>query len=106
MRSLIGFSLLAAIGLVPASASGQEVEALRKELEGMRKQFEEMRQGYEKAINQLSERLHGLESRPQPAAAPAVTAPTAPPTANAGTRDPMLTQPGGQPSPLELARPR
>lgn len=108
MRSLIGVSLLAAIGLVPAPATGQEVEALRKELEGMRKQFEEMRQGYEKAINQLSERIQGLESRPQPSAAPAVTAPIAPPTAGAGTREPMLTQtqPADQPSPLELARPR
>jgi hypothetical protein len=108
MRSLIGVSLLVAIGLVPVPALAQEVEALRKELEQMRKQFEDMKQGYEKAINQLSERIQGLESRPQPAVAPGMTAPGSPPTGTAAAPESLLTQapPGGQPSPLELVRPR
>ena len=108
MRTLIGVSLLATVALAPAPAVAQEVEALRKELEQIRKQFQDMKQGYEKAINQLSERIQGLESRPQPAVVPGMTPPAAAPTVSTGTGEPMLTQapPGGQPSLLELARPR
>ncbi|PWU20062.1 MAG: hypothetical protein C5B48_12960 [Candidatus Rokuibacteriota bacterium] len=109
MRSLIGVTLLAAINLWPISVRAQEVEALRKELEQMRKQFEEMKQGYEKSINQLSERIKGLESRSEPpaVAAPAPSAP-APSTSPTGAGAPSVTQAPseGQPSLLELARPR
>src|SRR6266542_1765000 len=108
MRSLIGLSLLAAIGLIPVPALAQEVDALRKELEQMRSQFEDMKRGYEQSINRLSERIQSLESRPQPALAPSMTAPAAPPTVSGATRETMMTQaqPGGLPSPVELVRPR
>ncbi|HEV8437093.1 MAG TPA: hypothetical protein VGT40_03270 [Methylomirabilota bacterium] len=108
MRSLIGLSLLAALGLLPVPALAQEVDALRKELEQMRSQFEDMKRGYEQSINRLSERIQSLESRPQPAVAPSTTAPAAPPTVSGATPGTMVTQapPGGLPSPLELVRPR
>ena len=107
MRSAIGIFLVTTIGLAPVPALGQEIDALRKELEQMRKQFEEMKQGYEQSINRLSERIQGLESRPQPAAAPS-TAPGAPPPVGPGTPEPILTQaqPGALRGPLELLRPR
>jgi hypothetical protein len=103
MRALVGICLLAAGAVLPSSAAAQETEALRRELEQMRKQFETMKDGYEKSINQLSERLKTLESKPPqpPAAAPAAV------PAVAG-REPTLSQaqPGVTINPLELARPR
>lgn len=108
MRALVGICLLAAGALVPGEAAAQETEALRKELEQMRRQFETMKDGYEKAINQLSDRLKTLESRPAaPAVAPAAAAPgTAVPAVV--SRDQMLSQaqPGITINPTELARPR
>ena len=109
MRTLVGICLLAAGALVPGEAGAQETEALRKELEQMRKQFETMKDGYEKAINQLSDRIKTIESRPAtPVAAPAAAAPgTAVPAVQG--REQMVTQapPGGVTiSPAELARPR
>ena len=108
MRALVGICLLAAGALVPGPAAAQETEALRKELEQMRRQFETMKEGYEKAINQLSDRLKTIESRPSsPAAVPAAAAPgTAVPAV--ATREQMLSQaqPGITISPAELARPR
>lgn len=101
MRALVGICLLAAGALVPGTAAAQETEALRKELEQMRKQFETMKDGYEKAINQLSDRLKTLESRPSsPAPGTAVPA--------VASRDQTLSQaqPGIAISPAELARPR
>jgi hypothetical protein len=108
MRWLISRSLLAVIGLAAVPAQAQDVEALRKELDQVRKQFEEMKQSYEQSINRLSERLQGLESQSRSASPPSVTAPAAPPTVSAGGREPTLTQapPEGQPSLLDLARPR
>lgn len=109
MRALVGICLLAAGALVPSPAAAQETEALRKELEQMRRQFETMKEGYEKAINQLSDRLKTIESRPSsPAAAtPAAAAPGTAVPAVAG-RDQMLSQaqPGITINPMELARPR
>jgi hypothetical protein len=108
MRALVGICLLAAGALVPGEAVAQDTEALRKELEQMRRQFETMKDGYEKAINQLSDRLKTLESRPPaPAVAPAAAAPgTAVPAV--ASRDQMLSQaqPGITINPTELARPR
>jgi hypothetical protein len=108
MRALVGICLLAAGALVPGEAVAQDTEALRKELEQMRRQFETMKDGYEKAINQLSDRLKMLESRPAaPAVAPAAAAPgTAVPAV--ASRDQMLSQaqPGITINPTELARPR
>jgi len=108
MRALVGICLLAAGALVPGEAVAQDTEALRKELEQMRRQFETMKDGYEKAINQLSDRLKMLESRPTaPAVAPAAAAPgTAVPAV--ASRDQMLSQaqPGITINPTELARPR
>ena len=104
MRALVGICLLAAGALVPGEAVAQDTEALRKELEQMRRQFETMKDGYEKAINQLSDRLKTLESRPP---APAAAAPgTAVPAV--ASRDQMLSQaqPGITINPTELARPR
>ena len=108
MRALVGICLLAAGALVPGETAAQETEALRKELEQMRRQFETMKDGYEKAINQLSDRLKTLESRPAaPAVAPAAAAPgTAVPAVV--SREQMLSQaqPGITINPTELARPR
>ena len=101
MRALVGICLLAAGALVPGAAAAQDTEALRKELEQMRRQFETMKDGYEKAINQLSDRLKTLESRPSsPAAGTAVPA--------VASREQMLSQaqPGITINPMELARPR
>lgn len=111
MRALVGICLLAAGALLPAQAAAQETEALRRELEQIRRQFETMKDGYEKAINQLSERLKTLESRPpqQPATAPAAAAPTAPaavPAVASGEQMLGQAQPGVPINPLELARPR
>jgi hypothetical protein len=104
MRALVGICLVAAGALVPGMAAAQETEALRKELEQMRRQFETMKDGYEKAINQLSDRLKTLESRP---AAPAATAPsTAVPTAARPDQTLSQAQPGVPLTPAELARPR
>ena len=106
MRSLACICLIAAGALLPGAAAAQEAEALRKELEQIRKQFEAMKEGYEKSINQLSERLKTLESRPpQPGAGAAATSPSAAPAA---APEPALAQaqPGVTISPLELARPR
>jgi len=108
MRALVGICLLAAGALVPGAAAAQDTEALRKELEQMRRQFETMKDGYERAINQLSDRLKALESRPSsPAAAPAAAALGTAVPAVAG-RDQMLSQaqPGITVNPMELARPR
>jgi hypothetical protein len=106
MRALVGICLIAAAVLFPALAAAQETEALRRELEQMRKQFEAMKEGYEKSINQLSERLKAIESRPpQPAPGPATASPPAVP---AVVRGQALTQapPEVTINPLELARPR
>jgi hypothetical protein len=74
--------LIAAGALLPGPAAAQETEALRKELEQMRRQFEAMKEGYEKSINQLSERLKTIESRPpQPAPSPGMASPAAVPVA-------------------------
>ncbi|HEY7651639.1 MAG TPA: hypothetical protein VIG07_02365 [Methylomirabilota bacterium] len=108
MRALVGICLLAACALLPGEAAAQDTEALRRELEQMRRQFETMKDGYEKAINQLSDRLKTLESRPtSPPVAPAAAAPgTAVPAV--ASRDQMLSQaqPGITINPTELARPR
>ena len=108
MRALVGICLLAAGALVPGPAAAQETEALRKELEQMRRQFETMKEGYEKAINQLSDRLKTIESRPpSPAAGPAVGAPgTAAPAVASSDRILSQAQPGIAITPMELARPR
>lgn len=110
MRALVGVCLLAAGALVPGAAAAQDTEALRKELEQMRRQFETMKEGYEKAINQLSDRLKTIESRPAaPTAAPAAATPGTPTTVPAvASRDQMLSQAqsGVTINPTELARPR
>jgi hypothetical protein len=108
MRAFVGICLMALGAVVPVSAAAQETEALRKELEQMRRQFDTMKEGYENAINQLSDRLKTLESRPaQPAVAPAAASPAATVPAVAG-RDQILSQaqPGVTINPTELARPR
>ena len=108
MRSLVGIGLLSAGVLMSAPAAAQDVEALRQELQQMRKQFETMKEGYERAINQLSDRLKTIESRPSsPAAVPAAAAPgTAVPAV--ASREQVLSQaqPGITINPTELARPR
>ncbi len=111
MRALVGICLLAAGALGPSPAAAQETEALRKEIEQMRRQFETMKEGYEKAINQLSDRLKTIESRPAAPAAGSVAG--RPGAAGAGgpggaSREQMLSQaqPGITINPMELARPR
>src|SRR6266849_10383020 len=100
----IGLFLVILIQLGSAPAMAQKADALRKELEELRKQFGAMKDAYEKSINTLSERIQAIESRPQPSAvAPAVAAPTASaPPEQAVSQAPA----GGQPSLMELARPR
>jgi len=95
MRSFVAVCLALGLALGQSPASAQEAEALRKELDQMRRQFEAMKDQYQRSIETISERLKRLEAQPTPAPAQptAVQAPsTAPPT--------------GQPSLLELARPR
>ncbi len=83
MHAFIAVCLLLGLALAHSPASAQDAEALRKELEQLRKQMET-----------ISERLQRLEAQPQPAPAqPVVQAPPGAPAT-------------GQPSPLELARPR
>ena len=110
MRSLIGICLILAGAVLPGPAAAQETEAIRKELEQMRKQFESMKEGYERSINQLSERLKTLESRPPEAApAPAAPSPATPsPPAPAIAAQPAPIPPSGAVTinPTELARPR
>ncbi len=94
MRACVAVFLLLGLVLASSLASAQDVEAVRKELENMRKQFETMKEEYQKAIDAMSERLKRLEAQPPPVPAqPVVQAPPAAP-------------PPGQPSLLELARPR
>ena len=100
MRPWIGVSLLAAVTLAPSLAAAQDADALRKELEQMRKQFESMKDSYEKKINDLGQRIQKLESAPTPA--PATVAPAPPAVSQAPTVPPSP----GQPSLMELARPR
>jgi hypothetical protein len=111
MRSLVGIGLLSAgVLMSPAPAAAQDVEALREELQQMRKQFDTMKEGYEKAINQLSDRLKTIESRPaSPPATPAAATPGTPTAVPAvASRDQILSQaqPGITINPTELARPR
>src|SRR5258706_7070179 len=110
MRALVGICVLAAGDVVPGVTAAQDTEALRKELEQMRRQFETMKEGYEKAINQLSDRLKTIESRPAaPAAAPAAATPgTSTAVPSVASRDQMLSQAqsGVTINPTELARPR
>jgi hypothetical protein len=92
--------LLALVTAVPAAA--QEAEALRKELEQMRRQFEAVQQEYRRNLDQLTERLQRLESRPSPAGVPAAPPGVAPPAAPAVAAPPT----GAAPTLLDLARPR
>ena len=113
MRALIAVGLIAAVATLPGLAEAQETEAIRKELEAMRQQFETMKEGYERSINQLSERLKTLESRPPeppppaPAAAPAAAQP-APAPAPAAAAPPASgpESSGITLNPADLARPR
>jgi len=109
MRALIAIGLIVVGAALPGPAAAQETEAIRRELEEMRRQFETMKEGYERSINQLSERLKTLESRPPepaaPAGAPAAAAPAPPP--------PTVAQPAPSPASsgpainaADLARPR
>jgi len=104
MYTRIGLFLVVLVQLCSAPAMAQEADALRKELEELRKQFGAMKDAYEKSINTLSERIQAIESRAQPSAvAPAVAAPAASaPPEQAVSQAPA----GGQPSLMELARPR
>ncbi len=101
MRSLFVIGLLVSATVLPTAAAAQDVEALRKELEEMRAQFEAMKKTYEQKIDELSDRLKTVESRPGPASAPPATPA---PTASAPTVAQAPTT--GQPSLMELARPR
>jgi len=103
---VLGGTLLGGTVLGAMSAQAQDAEALRKELEDMCKQFNAMKDSYEKAINNLSERIQAIESRPEPqpnvaTPAPASPAPAAPPAAAASQ-----ASAGGPPSLLDLAKPR
>jgi hypothetical protein len=94
---------------VPALASAQDADGLKRELEAMRQQFDTMKQQYERRMEDLTKRLEQLETRPAPAApAVAPTLQTAAPPAAPGVAQ---AAPPGQaepqsPSLMELLRPR
>jgi len=105
MRAFLSVCLLAASISTAAPAGAQDVDGLKKELEQMRKQFESMKDQYQKAIDTMSERVKRLEARPEPVA----TTPSAPSPAPAAPSPALAQAPpssSGQPTLLELARPR
>ncbi len=96
---------------VPAFASAQDAEGLKRELEAMRQQFDTMKQQYERRMQDLSKRLEQLETQKPvpaaPAAAPALQ--TAAPPAAVGVA--QAAPPGGpseppSPSLMDYLRPR
>jgi hypothetical protein len=97
---MLGALLLSAT-LAPGPVQAQDAEALRRELDQMKKQFEDMKRDYQKAIDQMSERLNRMESRPAPAAPP----PPAPPAA-AQVPPPATPAAPATPSVADLLRPR
>src|SRR5262245_32644559 len=105
MRGIVALCLTLGLALVSVPAGAQDPESLRRELDQLRQQFDAMKQQYQKAIDDLTDRLRQLESRPPAAAPPAAAAPTAPaPPAVAAAPAPV--PPRGTPSLLEVARPR
>jgi hypothetical protein len=102
MRALMATCLF--LGFVLSSASApaqQDADALRREVEQLRQQLDAVKTQYQKAIDELSERLRQIESRPAaPAAAPPAVAAPSPALPPVPTRGP------GLPSLAELARPR
>jgi hypothetical protein len=96
---------------VPALASAQDADGLKRELEAMRQQFDTMKQQYERRMQDLSKRLEQLETQKPvpaaPAAAPALQ--TAAPPAAVGLA--QAAPPGGpaepqSPSLMDYLRPR
>jgi hypothetical protein len=104
MRILLAICLLTAGALVPLPALAQEADSLRRQLDEIRRQFEAMKEQYQKSMDAIAERIQRLESQP-PAPAPAAVQP-APPTGPAAAQAPPAPAPAGQPSLLDLARPR
>ena len=111
MRVIVALAF--ALGLIAqaAPALAQDAEALRREMEQMRKQFEAMQEQYKKAMDMMTERLDRVEARPQTPAA-TTAAPTPSPPMQPGQAAPPATEgvaprpPGGDPSPLDLIKPR
>ncbi|HEV8457824.1 MAG TPA: OmpH family outer membrane protein [Methylomirabilota bacterium] len=104
MRTIFGICLLFAGALVPVPALAQEADGLRRQLDEMRRQFEAMKEQYQKSMDAMAERIQRLESQPPPAA-PVVVQPTTPPGPTYAQAPPPAA-PAGQPSLLDLARPR
>ncbi len=104
MRTLFGIVLLIAAALVPLPALAQEADSLRRQLDEMRRQFEAMKEQYQKSMDAMAERIQRLESQP-PAPAPLAVQP-APPSGPTYAQAPTPGAPTGQPSLLDLARPR
>jgi opacity protein-like surface antigen len=90
--------LSAVVALAHSPAGAQDVEAPRRELEQMKKQFDTMKGQYERAVEDMAERIKKLEAEPRPAS-------TQPSTAQPAAIS-QAPPPGGQPTLLELARPR
>ncbi len=106
MRTVFAMCLLVAGTLAPPPALAQDAESLRRQLDEMRRQFEGMKEQYQKSMDAMAERLQRLESRPPaPAATPAAVQPV-PPGAPTVAQAPPAAAPAGQPSLLDLARPR
>ena len=111
MRVIV--ALVFALGLIAqaAPALAQDAEALRREMEQMRKQFEAMQEQYKKAMDMMTERLDRVEARP-PTPAATTAAPTPGPPMQPGQAAPPAAEgvaqrpPGGDPSPLDLIKPR
>jgi hypothetical protein len=98
-RWRVGVLLLGA-ALAAGPAQAQDAETLRKELDQMKKQFDDMKREYQKAIDQMSERLNRVESKPQQA-----TTPPAPAAVAQVPPSPPPTAPS-MPSAADLLRPR
>ena len=108
MRASRGVSPVISLALALAIVSpvgAQDAETLRKELEQMRKQFQDVQQQYQKAIDALGERLQRLETRPQSTATPPAVPSGAPPAVALQAPAPVQPPPG-QPSAMDLLRPR
>jgi hypothetical protein len=103
--------IVTALAGLPATATAQDADALRREIEQLRQQVERTQREYQRTLDGLTQRLQRLESQP-PAPAPAAVTPPPTPTTVTGPPAPPPTAaappaPASVPPSLaDLARPR
>lgn len=111
-RSTLLLLSMAGLLIIAPSARGAtaEFETLREELEKTQAEFQkllEMQQQTQRKMEELQQKLDAIEAARPPATTPAQTpAAAAPGTAPPPPVTAQAPQPGGLPSPMELARPR